>query len=69
MSRSNIELTREYLQHRGTGSGMPRCAKNENRTHTLSTRFGNTVGLPTPVFNPKCNIVVSYMHEVNNVYD
>jgi hypothetical protein len=48
----NIYLTREYPQHRGTGSGVPQCAKNENRTHTRTTHFGNTAGLPAPVFNP-----------------
>jgi hypothetical protein len=32
--------------------GVSRCAKNQNRTRTRDTRFGNTAGLPIPVFNP-----------------
>jgi hypothetical protein len=33
--------------------GVSRCAKNQNHTRTRDNRFGNTAGLPIPVFNPK----------------
>ena len=36
----------------GTGSGMLRCAKNQNRTRNRGTRFKSTAGLPVPVLNP-----------------
>ena len=32
--------------------GVPRCAKIHYCTRTHATRFGNTTGLPIPVFNP-----------------
>jgi hypothetical protein len=32
--------------------GILRCAKIHYHTRTRVTRFGNTVGLPIPVFNP-----------------
>ena len=32
--------------------GVSRCAKKQNRTHTHSTRFKSTTGLPVPVLNP-----------------
>ena len=28
------------------------CAKMQHRTHTRDTHFGNTAGLPVPMFNP-----------------
>ena len=43
-----LEFTRTYLKYRDTGSGVPWCAKNENRTRTHITRFGSTAGLPAP---------------------
>ena len=33
--------------------GVSQCAKNQNRTCTHSTHFGNTTGLPIPVLNPR----------------
>jgi hypothetical protein len=36
----------------GTGSGMLRCAKNQNCTRNCGTRFKSTAGLPVPVLNP-----------------
>ena len=51
-----LEFTRTYPKYQGTGSGVPWCAKNENRTRTRVTRFGSSVGLPAPVFNPRCCI-------------
>ena len=33
--------------------GVSRCTKNQNRTRTRGTRFGNTAGLPVPVLNPR----------------
>ena len=36
----------------GMGSGMLRCAKNQNRTHNRGTHFKSTVGLPVPIVNP-----------------
>jgi hypothetical protein len=38
-----------YLWHRGTGT---RCAKIEHRTHTRTTHFGISMGIPVPVPNP-----------------
>jgi hypothetical protein len=35
--------------------GVSRCAKNQNRTRTRDTHFGNTTGLPVPVTNPTCS--------------
>src|ERR1700736_1964689 len=32
--------------------GVSRCAKNQHRTCTRVTHFGNTAGLPVPVLNP-----------------
>ena len=32
--------------------GVLQCGKNQNRTRTRVTRFGNTAGLPVPVLNP-----------------
>ena len=32
--------------------GVSRSAKNQNRTRTRDTRFGNTAGKPVPVLNP-----------------
>jgi hypothetical protein len=37
----------------GTGSGMLRCAKNQNRTRNRGTHFKSTAGLPIPVLNPR----------------
>jgi len=35
---------------------VPWCAKIQNRTHTHSTRFGNTAGIPIPVLNPSFDL-------------
>ena len=32
--------------------GMLQCAKIHCHTHTHGTHFGNTAGLPVPMFNP-----------------
>jgi hypothetical protein len=39
--------------------GVSQCAKNQNRTHTCDTRFGNTTGLPVPVTNPSPHTMCS----------
>ena len=44
----------------GTGSGMLRCAKNQNRTRNRGTRFKSTAGLPVPVLNPKHHWTLQY---------
>ena len=32
---------------------VSQCAKIQNHTHTHGTHFGNTVGIPIPILNPK----------------
>lgn len=39
---------------------VPRCAKNQDHTHTCDTHFGNTMGLPIPVLNPKGSMHVNW---------
>ena len=42
----------KYLLTAGIGSSMPWCAKVHYRTHTCTTHFGKTAGIPVPVLNP-----------------
>ena len=42
----------KYPYNHGYGCGVAQCDKITNRTHTHTTRFGRTAGIPVPVLNP-----------------